>query len=351
MASTVIAVMMATGCASKVEGRGILPTIPIEGGFYSGELAIDPASRTLYATTTAHADGDFDTYIHKLSVIDLSTNTITATITLPAEASDIAVDSSTRTIYIASAVDLQLDHGILTVVDGKTNTIRSEISVGSYAVGVAVDETTHTAYVLGHSRKRVEDAWGAVYSSVISVFPTGAESVGVVVPAYVGYPKDIAIDPASRKAYLVGTDVEAIDLATFSRTKVSRSSTETIQAEFDPSTRMIFIVTEAGEITVLDPATSTVTGKYVGFGREKDTKGLGLTYTAAFDSAAQTVYTISDGLEPADDQLKVIDTTTSAVTATQQVAEPRGLASDPKTHTLYVLADDQVFVFPSLARR
>ncbi|MFF2085550.1 hypothetical protein ACFVVM_17380 [Nocardia sp. NPDC058176] len=279
-------------------------------------------------------------------MIDTTTDTLVDTIVLPVYASDIAIDSSTRTIYIVSAVDRQTDHGILTVIDGATNTIRAQISVGTYALRVAVDETTHTAYVLGNVKGGFEDERGAVYSSVVSVVPEGSDSASTVVPVSPHYLQDIAIDPGAQVAYVVGTEVEAIDLTTHSRQNVPWPLPDASQAEFDPDTEKVFILNKKGGIAVLDPATSTVTDIYLGFGTDKDASGLSITYKAAFDPTAQAVYTLSDGLEGADDRMRVTDMATDAVAKTMALDEPRDLVVDPETHTLYALVKGEVVILP-----
>ena len=52
-----------------------------------------------------------------------------------------AVDETTDTIYVAND-----ESNTVSVIDGTTNTVTATITVGSTPFGVAVDETTDTIY-------------------------------------------------------------------------------------------------------------------------------------------------------------------------------------------------------------
>ncbi len=348
VASVAGAVMVSSGCASEMTSGP--ETIAINGDAFSGKLVIDSVSRTLYvATHIADDDGDPDTNVHALSVIDMSTNTVTARIPMStyANASDIAIDSSTRTIYIVSALDRQRETGLLTIVDGETNTVTAEIPTGAYSMRVAVDQITHTAYLVNEATKTIEDAAGRLYTLTVSVVPPGARSVGAPVPVAIASAEDIVIDDASHTAYLVDNSrLEVIDLATTTKTStILLPSSNTEIALFDTDSRTIFAVNQEGEVAIVDLATGKFTKNYEGFGRLEDSRGIRITYTAALDSARHTVYTAGNALAD-EDLIKAIDTDTGVVVDTWQVRQPDGVAVDPDTHTLYAFVDGDVAVYP-----
>ncbi|WP_431969727.1 hypothetical protein [Nocardia sp. bgisy134] len=340
----------ASGCSATIKGNAVISTIPLGDNVFAGELAIDPASGTLYAATIASDRDDPRTNIYTLSVIDMTSKAARSVIPLPAYPSDIAFDSTTRSLYVVSALDRRERRGLLTVIDGKTNAITANVHTGTYSMRVDVDENTHTAYIL--SQGTVEDVDGLHYNSTMSALPEGATSVTAAVPVAVGYGKDIAVEARSNTAFVVDGEVDMIDLVTHSRTRTSRLPYgESARAEialFDSGTGKLVVVNQEGDLVVAD-STMAEFRRHVGFGKRKDSKGLDLMYTATLDPATHTVYVAGNAFSDDTDEIKMIDTVTGASTGTLRVEDPHSLAVDSKTHTLYVLIDGAVAIFPSTA--
>ena len=171
--------------------RTVKSTVTMTGGFFKHSV-VDPNTHTVYFTgcclnamwtlagptattfspvSVPGADGAaLDTATHLLyvtnfgspgavSVVNTSTNAITATIPVGAEPSAVAVDSSANTIYVANPVA-----NTVSVVDGATNQVAATVPVGSDPSAIAVDPATHTAYVVNAGSSSV---------SVISRIVTG----------------------------------------------------------------------------------------------------------------------------------------------------------------------------------
>jgi DNA-binding beta-propeller fold protein YncE len=336
----------ATACVTAVPGQAVLPTITIDGDAFSGMLALDPASQTLYVATRAHDKDDPDTTHHSLSVIDLATHAITATIPLSAGADDIDIDSGTHTIYVVSPVSRADDEALVTVVDGATNTVTAEIPTGKYSLRTGIDNQTHTAYVLSHSRHAVANDIGALHNSTISAIPPGADRIGEAMPAVVAYADDIAIDSRSHTPYVVDDEVSVIDPATNALLREIALPSSGQIALFDPDSATLCVVDEKGEITIVDPVTARVTYHHSGFGSLEDDQGIRIAYAATLDATTHTFYTAADGLYDDNDRITAIDTITGEVTGTWKVPSPHTLAIDPTTHTLYVASCGTVMIHP-----
>ena len=104
---------------------------------YAFWLALDPRTNTLYATNSAGP---------RVEVINLNTNTVTASIQLPKPADGpraadgIAMDPTTDTAYVVVA-----GQGLF-VITGQTNTVTARIGIPD-AFGVAADAATGQAFV------------------------------------------------------------------------------------------------------------------------------------------------------------------------------------------------------------
>ena len=95
---------------------------------------MDPAAGTVYVT---------DEFQSEVSVINVATDTVTATISV-GRPIGVAVDPAAGTVYVAG-LDSRCQGECVSVIDAATNTVIDTIPGG--LPGVAVDPSTHTAYV------------------------------------------------------------------------------------------------------------------------------------------------------------------------------------------------------------
>ncbi|MFZ0835724.1 MAG: YncE family protein, partial [Mycobacterium sp.] len=107
----------------------VTATVPVEGGVF--DLAVDPSTRTVYVTGLPDA----------VSVIDGATRTVTATVPVEGGAFDLAVDPDTNTVYATG------DENTVSVIDGATRTVTGTVPVGEGPLDLAVDSGTRTVYV------------------------------------------------------------------------------------------------------------------------------------------------------------------------------------------------------------
>ncbi|MGV7698383.1 YncE family protein [Mycobacterium kansasii] len=120
---------------SVIDGstNSVTATVKVRGGFSDvNPIAVDPNTHTVYLANL----GD-DT----VSVIDGSTNTVTSTVVGVAQPNGVAVDPGTRKVFVVTRMDK------MSVIDGSTNKVTATFPVGSWPGAVAVDPGTHTVYV------------------------------------------------------------------------------------------------------------------------------------------------------------------------------------------------------------
>ncbi|HEX7107021.1 MAG TPA: cell wall-binding repeat-containing protein [Acidothermaceae bacterium] len=211
-----------------------------------------------------------------ISVIDSTTNQVTATIplgdTLP---SDLAVDSSTHTLYAAGGVGSSSGEAAVVVVDGARRTVKSTVKTSGFFKYVAVDPGTHKVFATGCCLNKLWSLDG----------PTDTTLSAATVPGTTG----VAANPTTHKVY-VGN------------------------GGFD-----------AGAVSVIDESTGSVSTT-VAVGRNP----VGI----AVDSSANLVYVSNTR----DNTVSVIDGATDSVVATVPAGlSPGAIAVDSATHTAYVV--------------
>ena len=119
-------------------------------------MAADPGAGTVYVANA----GD-----NTVSVIDVATRTVTATIPVGAAPNGVAVDPGAGIVQVANSSD-----GTVSVIDVATGTVTGTIPVGTEPVGVAADPATHTAYVANYGDNTVSviGATGPVSGPIVS---------------------------------------------------------------------------------------------------------------------------------------------------------------------------------------
>jgi DNA-binding beta-propeller fold protein YncE len=155
--------------------REVVATVPLAGN--PTGIAVDSATDTVYVA-----------YESTVAVINGATNTVSASIALPAGAvaGEIAVDSTTNTLYVNND---SASVGGVVVIDGSTNTVSMTVSSGGTTPdGIAIDEATDVVWVANRSGTVVAIS-GSTGSIIESVSPTGI-------------PNDIAVDQDTNTVYV-----------------------------------------------------------------------------------------------------------------------------------------------------
>ena len=128
-------------------------------------VAVNPSTNTVYLTNVND---------NTVSVINGSTNTVTATVSVGSGPTGVSVNSSTNTVYVANQ-----GGNTVSVINGSTNTVTSTISVGSHPFGVAVNPSTNTVYVANQTDNSVSVINGATLPQAPGIVSSSAANGSV----------------------------------------------------------------------------------------------------------------------------------------------------------------------------
>jgi YVTN family beta-propeller protein len=119
----------------------LIATLPLASGS-SGEawdVAVDSGSNRVYVATPADAgEADGGT----IEVVDAGNNSLIGSIAIPGSAEALAVDSASSRIYVGGSSDDRL-----WVIDARTNVVTSAVGLGSGLSALAVDPASGGVYV------------------------------------------------------------------------------------------------------------------------------------------------------------------------------------------------------------
>jgi YVTN family beta-propeller protein len=282
---------------------GVIATVPL-GSSIGGGMAIDITNDSLYVSKPG---------ANVVSVIDLTTNTVSATIPTPSPGR-IAVDSVDHRAYVVNG-----GQNAVTVIDTTSNQVVDSIGGMSNPIGVAVDPGTHTVYVANYD------------SEVVSVIDTTTHPATVSNTGYAGSrPWAMDVDPTTHKAYaatLFGSSVAVV-----SGTDVTNSVygfAGPIQVTVDPSSQRAYVVNNNSEgVSVIDTNTEANLGTFSAGSGPSD---------IAVDPDTGIGYVTNRN----DNTVSVIDLTDNTVIGTVPVGEfPLFVEVDPTTHRAYVANND-----------
>jgi YVTN family beta-propeller protein len=312
----------------------VTATVPVAHGLLGPSVAVDPTSHRAYVTS----------YLgNAVSVIDTGTNTLVVSIPVPHPAS-VAVDEIPTQlvnawrpallppIFPTKPTVFVSQLGSVSVVDGSTNTVTASVSLGdNSADGLAVDPTTHTVYAVGS----VASTTG---KSMVTVVDGVQRTVKSTVTVTGGFFKYAAVDPSTHNLFTTG--------CCLNQTWVLNGPTATTMAPVtipggggvavDPATHQLYVTNGGtpGAVSVVDESTNAITTTI-----PADSEPAG----AAVDASTNTIYVAN----PQSNTVSVIDGTTNQITATVPVGKgPDAVAVDPTTHTAYVanVGDNSVSV-------
>ena len=244
-----------------------------------------------------------------ISVIDTASNTVTATISLGGtyELSDIALNHDGTMAYVTTV-------GAIVAISTSTNTVTATIPLGFADVeAIALNPAGTMAYVADGADAAlavVDLRTGAVIASV----PTGAT----------GAPINVAVSPDGSRAYVLNhttadSTVSVFDTGTNTLAAVIPAGSEASKFALNPAGTLIYVVALQGDISVIDATTETLTGT-IPIGESSGGVAFGADGAVAYAGIAY------QGGNP-DASLAVIDTATSAVTATISLGGNQAIAS------------------------
>jgi YVTN family beta-propeller protein len=227
-----------------------------------------------------------------ISVIDTATNTVSATIPISnAEWNDITINPSGSIVYA-----LDLNNEVVDVIDTATNTVTTTVSVTS-PYGAAVNPAGTRLFVTDQD------------DSTVKVIDTATNTVIAAVP--VGdFPMAVAVSPDGSTVYCANDDgtVSVIDTVTDTVTTAIPAGGGAEAIVLNPAGTAAYVADESdGTVKVIDTATDTVTTTIPAVG--------GDLVDLAISPTGSAVYA-TNGLFAPPSEVVVIDTATNTVSTT-----------------------------------
>ncbi|MGK2887773.1 MAG: beta-propeller fold lactonase family protein [Rhodococcus sp. (in: high G+C Gram-positive bacteria)] len=248
-----------------------------------------------------------------VSVVDIATNTVTATVAVGAHPYGVAVTPDGARVYVSN-----VNSNTVSVISAANNTVIATVTVGSYPYGVAVTPDGSRVYV----------ANGESYN--VSVISTATNTV-IATVAVGGRPKGVAVTPDGSRAYVAnGNNVSVISTATNTVTATVAVGDSPDGVAITPDGTRVYVANVypsngGNNVSVISTATNTVTS----------TVTVGGTYpsgVAVTPDGSRVYVTIFGG-----DHVSVISTATNTVTATVPVGgRPIGVAVTSDGSRVYV---------------
>ena len=263
----------------------VVATVPV--GTEPAGIAINSAGTRIYVANISS---------NSVSVIDAASNTVVATVTTEGVPNGIAVNPSGTRAYVATGT------GNISVIDTATNTVIANVAVGFNPFGVAVNPTDSRAYVTNY------------LSDSVSVVNTTTNTIATTVAA-VASPMGVAINSAGTRAYVTNdsnANVSVIDTATNAVFATVAVGTGPIGVAVNPFGTRAYVTNRSNNnVSVIDTATNTIVAT-VAVGNGPIGVALDLTGTRA--------YVANSG----SNNVSVIDTTSNTVVATVPVGTKPG---------------------------
>ena len=261
----------------------VTATIPV--GSNPMGVAISPDGTKVYVVN-AHSND--------VSIIDTATNIVIATVPVGSSPKGVAVSSNGKKVYVVNA-----QSNDISIIGTVNNTVTATVNAGKSPVGVAVSPNEKKVYVTNEG------------DNTVSVVDTSTKAVTATVPVGNG-PKEVAVTPDGTKVYVVNYgsgSVSVIDTATKSVTETVKIGRVPWGVAVNPNGTKVYVTNNdeyVSTVSVIDTATNTVTARVpVG------TNPLGISVTPD----GTKVY-VAINLYNA---VSVIDTATNTVTATMLV--------------------------------
>jgi YVTN family beta-propeller protein len=251
-----------------------------------------------------------DTGNNVVSVLDLATHTVAATIPVGTAPFGVAVSPATSRAYVVNMAS-----GSLSVIDTTTNSVVATIPVPEHSRGVAVDPTGARVYVANSEH------------DTVSVIDAATNSVTATVEVQY-LPWAVAVHPVGTRAYVTNqgdNSVSVIDTATNAVTATVPVGTGPLGLAVHPTGTRVYVANQfSNSVSVISTATHTVTATIpVGTG----------PVAVALNPAGTRLYVASIN----GDSVSVIDTASNRVMATLSVpASPWGVAVHPAGTRVYV---------------
>lgn len=249
-----------------------------------------------------------------VSVIDLASNTVTATIAVGASPQGVAVNQAGTRVYVANS-----NSNSVSVIDTASNTVAATVTLSNNAIGVAVNSAGTRVYVT------------LEFANTVAVIDTASNSVIASVP--VATPFGVVVSPDGTRVYVV-SDLPGLSSAVAVLDAASNTVIGTIAVGNNPrgiavnaaGTRVYVANLVSSDVSVLDTTSNTVVA----------TVPVGTyPYGVAVSPDGTRVYVTNNG----SDDVTVIDATSNAAVGTVTLApgsSPAGIGVNAAGTRVYV---------------
>ena len=238
-----------------------------------------------------------------ISVINTSTNTVSATVTVGTGPSALAITPDGSKVYV-----LNNGAGTVSVINTSTNTVVATVTVGSSPAGLAITPDGSKVYVTNHA------------SNNVSVINTASQTVSATITVGTA-PGGIAITPDGSKAYVTNSGAGTVSVINTSSNTVSATVTVGSSPGFvvitPDGTKAYVANAGAASVSVINTSSNTVSAT-VTVGNDP--------YAMAVTPDGTKVYVVN----LTDGTVSVISTATNTVIATITVGTtPSAIATSP----------------------
>jgi YVTN family beta-propeller protein len=246
---------------------------------------------------------------NNVSVIDINSNTVIATIPVGSNPYAVAVNPAEARAYVANGGD-----NAVSVIDTNMNNIIATMPVGDTPTALAINPSGSRVYVSNFR------------SYNVSVIDTNTNSVITTIPL-VGQLGFLSVNPAGTRLYVAcwqnGT-VAVIDTNTNAVIATISVGTSPRGVAINPSGTRVYVVNQGSStVSVIDTSSNVVIAT-VAVGNN--------SLFAAVSPSGSLVYVTNQ----VSNTVSVIDANTNAVVATISVNSPEGVAMNPSGTHVYV---------------
>jgi len=257
---------------------------------------------------TAYITNDVD---NTVSVIDVATNTVTATIPVGFHPWGVSVCPNGSKVYITNYND-----NTVNVINSATDTVTATIPVGTRPNGISVSPDGLKVYVTNAG------------DNTVSVINSATNTVTATITVGIS-PMGVSISPDGSKVYVANINSDTVSVISTTTDIVTAKipvGTRPVGISVSPDGSKVYVANNntPGKVSVINTATNTVTAT-ITIGSNP--------YGISISPDGSTVYVANN----VSNTVSVINTATNSVSATIAVgAYPEGLSVSPDGSKVYV---------------
>jgi YVTN family beta-propeller protein len=286
----------------------IIPTLAVLG--LSAYLSIGTVNaQTAYITNATS---------HDVSVVNIATNAVAATIPVGNSPQGVSVNSDGSKVYIANGSFT----GTVSVINAATNTVTTTIPVGHYPSGISVSPDGSKVFVANMYNPGTVSVIDAATNAVITSITVGAN------------PGGICVSPDGNKVYVANNydspgTVSVIDVASYTVSASIIVGTRPWGISLSPDGSKLYVCNASdNNVSVVNTSTNTVSTTI--------TVGSG-PYGICVSPDGSKVYVTNHNNNGSGNSVSVINSAVDTVSATIAVgATPWGISVSPDGSKIFV---------------